>query len=738
MAAGSVPPTRVVGIASSLWLASLVALWAAPARADEPEETGREQERTSMRSLMKADLETLLNTPIEVSTATKTVQTIHEAPAIITTVTRDQIAVWGYRSVAELLAHMLGFYVVDDHISPNLAVRGISGGLYSDSSIIKVLIDGHSVAFSSTGGNALGPELVPLSAVDRVEIIRGPASALYGADAFLGVVNIKTRDGKSLSGSTAWLSGGRVGTHLSSDVDVSAGLSRGMVDVLLAFRRNQQDLSGLELPATSPAPSVPEYNLGATRARGLDQRSTSALGKLTLRPREGSDLAAFAYLSTTERGGEFGALFQLANGFNDRGAFSENRIALWQFRTGLTVDQRLGARARLALRAAYFQGGPRDDNRLEVGSEFFYVRRRFGFRGTDVDGHVEWDPRPSLRLVLGGSLLADDERLPSRLGVAKQRLQDTRAGEVIEAVSVRQGRKAFVNGGGYVQGSWTPLGSYLALTGGMRYDHHNVYGYQLSRRVGVVSSPRTNLHLKLLHGSAFKAPSPLLLYAIPSTTGDVIGNPRLKPQYVNTFEFQVAYTPAPWLELSSDAAYSIVDDKTEFIQQGINKVARNVAHATTLSWESLVEVKARDWLQGRVSFEWQRTRQRSGQEGFPAQVVGTEGTIYPRVMLHAGLVVQPPRARLRAAVQASYIGVRKASENNILLGGRAYTLPEYVLLEARLATDGFHLFRDQAQEISFALSGKNLLGTKGPAPGFSGVDYPLAPRALFLEMNLTL
>jgi iron complex outermembrane receptor protein len=183
-------------------------------------------------------------------------------------------------------------------------------------------------------------------------------------------------------------------------------------------------------------------------------------------------------------------------------------------------------------------------------------------------------------------------------------------------------------------------------------------------------------------------------------------------------------------------AYSIVEDKTEFIQQGINKVARNVAHATTISSETLVDLKPTDWLQAYLSFEYQRTRQRSGEEGFPAQVVGTAGTIYPNVMAHSGLVVQPPGGLLRAAVQLSYIGERRASENNILLGGRAYTLPAYWLLEAKLASPGFHLFRGEEQEVSFAISGKNLLGASGPAPGFSGVDYPLAPRALWLQMDL--
>ena len=109
------------------------------------------------------DLKTLLDPPVDVWAATKTNQSKDEAPAVITTVTREQIAVWGYRSLAELLSNQLGFYVVDDHVSPNLAVRGISGGLYADSSIVKILIDGHPVAFQSSGGNGLGPELIPLS-----------------------------------------------------------------------------------------------------------------------------------------------------------------------------------------------------------------------------------------------------------------------------------------------------------------------------------------------------------------------------------------------------------------------------------------------------------------------------------------------------------------------------------------------------------------------------------------------
>jgi outer membrane receptor for ferrienterochelin and colicins len=107
-------------------------------------------------------------------------------------------------------------------------------------------------------------------------------------------------------------------------------------------------------------------------------------------------------------------------------------------------------------------------------------------------------------------------------------------------------------------------------------------------------------------------------------------------------------------------------------------------------------------------------------------------------MAHAGVVAQPPRWPLRASVAASYIGTRRASDTNILINRLAYELPPYLLLEAGLATVPFRLFGLSRQEVSLALSGKNLTGAAGPAPGFSGADYPLAPRTLLLTMNLDL
>src|SRR5205814_10708787 len=103
----------------------------------------------------------------------------------------------------------------------------------------------------------------------------------------------------------------------------------------------------------------------------------------------------FAYYSALERGSEFGSLFQLANGYNDQNSFSENRVSQWQVRAGMHHEQDLTTRLKLSLRGAYSQGGTGDGDRVEVGSEFYFVRRRLGFQGGDYDAHLEWTALPS-------------------------------------------------------------------------------------------------------------------------------------------------------------------------------------------------------------------------------------------------------------------------------------------------------------------------------------------------------
>jgi iron complex outermembrane receptor protein len=219
------------------------------------------------------DLVKLLN--VEVSTATKTAETLDDAPAVITVVTREDIERWGYTSLGDVLTHTVGFYLQDDHILPNAAVRGMSGGLGAESGVIKVMIDGRSVAYRTTSGNWLGSELVPLESVAQIEIIRGPASALYGADAFLGVINIITLKPEDLRPVRARFGVGVTRGQIGERFDVSSGARFGKLDLLLGAAGENIDRSGLTLPDESPAPILPG-RVGSRGARAQRLRLGAA------------------------------------------------------------------------------------------------------------------------------------------------------------------------------------------------------------------------------------------------------------------------------------------------------------------------------------------------------------------------------------------------------------------------------------------------------------------------------
>src|SRR6185295_10645266 len=119
---------------------------------------------------------------------------------------------------------------------------------------------------------------------------------------------------------------------------------------------------------------------------------------------------------------------------------------------------------------------------------------------------------------------------------------DMPAGEVQVATSGQTGHVTLSNPGARLQTTWTAF-PWVSITGGLRYDYHNIYKSQLSGRAGAVFELARRLHLKALYGTAFKAPSPLLLYGVPLSVGDIAGNTRLRPSYVRTVEGQVIYWP---------------------------------------------------------------------------------------------------------------------------------------------------------------------------------------------------
>jgi outer membrane receptor for ferrienterochelin and colicins len=680
------------------------------------------------QALEGLDLVKLLN--VEVSTATKTAESVDEAPAVITVVTRADIQRWGYQTVADVLTHTVGFYLSDDHILPNAGVRGMTGGLDAESGVIKVMIDGRSVAYRTTSGNWLGVELIPLESVAQIEIIRGPVSALYGADAFLGVVNIITQKPEDMRPLRARLALGLTEGNPGGHFDVVGGARYGRFDLMLGAAGEATDRTGLALPSESPAPRLPDDLDGRRTSLNLKRESLALQGRVGYRDADKGELVLSAYASGLQRRGDFAQWAQLTNGHDDEGRARGTVVALGQMRLNLDALVHAGRGLDFSLSSTYFQGGIMPADRVEVASELYYVKRRSSYRGVDGNIEARWTPDRRVHVIAGLETVYDRERFgnPQRI--------DRTTGQAVPETRADMAPINLVDWGPYLNASYTVFGSWLKLNGGLRYDRHSEYGSQLTGRVGATSRWSRALVSKLLYGTAFKAPSPYLSYAIPLRLGDVIGNPRLRPQVIKTLEYQLSFKPGRFFGVTSAVSYNWLLEKAEFTPQGINQTARNVASQRTLSWETRADVTYYHDLAAYAAFDFVASTRSVGQEGYVANLVGTKNVAYPPWITRAGVTVAVPSAPqvpLQLGAEGMLVGPRRAADASVLERGAPFSLPTYFMLDLSLSTREVYLI--PGHETRFALRSKNVLVARGPDPGFSGFEYPLAPAQLFFEIE---
>ena len=150
--------------------------------------------------LADQSLEALMEIEVpRVISASKYEQKATEAPSSVSVVTADDIKRYGYRTLADVLRSVPGFYTSYDRNNEFLGTRGINLGDFN--SRILLLVNGHRVNNDLTDGAFIGTEFIlDIDLIDRVEIIHGPGSVLYGNNAVFGVINVITRAGKQVNG----------------------------------------------------------------------------------------------------------------------------------------------------------------------------------------------------------------------------------------------------------------------------------------------------------------------------------------------------------------------------------------------------------------------------------------------------------------------------------------------------------------------------------------------------------
>ncbi len=478
----------------------------------------------------------------KVITASRVSEPLQEAPATLRIITREEIRARGYRSLLDLFQDLPGFKVergVQEHYYNQMSVRGLPGP-----DKVLVLLDGHRITGPTNEPLPL-LENTSLVLVQRVEVVYGPASALYGADAVAAVVNLITKGEEEIREATvqggdsdqrlvqlAWTGrfqggGYRLGGQVFSD---------GQPDLAKAF----PDYRHFEAQRTGLFPTA--YLGTRTPSQPWEAAATHALRTGALQV--GLDLGplAFTYFRNQARFPSFVKNTPDNAIYNDD-AYIGHTLEVIGVQHGAAVGA-LNVDTRLS--HARYEVDPGSNYRDLFG----YFERAYKYARSSslrLDLQADWEAGPNWKVTAGFNHEALSA-LPWSADLAAPvnpggDISGTLLGAPIPAQFYDL---AYRNDGLFAQAQWRPNPGWT-LTLGARGDRNSRYGDSFNPRMGLTWSPAPTTTLKVLYGSAFLAPSPYQAYLHYGAFEPVAGggyqsafwrlpNPELKPQRIRTLE----------------------------------------------------------------------------------------------------------------------------------------------------------------------------------------------------------
>ncbi|MGH7671885.1 MAG: TonB-dependent receptor plug domain-containing protein [Gemmatimonadales bacterium] len=614
--------------------------------------------------------DTVVLKPVVV-TATRLPVPVDIVASAVTVISGAELRAQGVRSVAEALRHVPGVAVVETGSFGGQTSLFLRGG---ESDYVKVLLDG--VPLNQAGG---GLDLADLTTdnVDRIEVVRGPASVLYGSDAMTGVIQIFTRTGEGAPRVEAEL---RAGTYGTTEGAIEIGGGAGAVSYSARASRFGSD--GLYAHNNQYRNTVV-----SARVRVAPDARTDA----SLSYRYGDDVYHFPTdekglpADSNKFGGERGPTLSLAVGRVLGGGGLEARVE------GSLREARL-----------MFIDDP--DSPAEDGAFWSrdYVRRA---RGGVL---LTWRPRGA---ALTAGVDYEDERQRGRSVFSAS------YGTFPDSIAVRRWTAGY-----YAQGLLGTTGS-VAVTLGARVDDNSQFGGHATFRAGATWRLDANTRLRATVGTGFKEPTFFENFA----SGFVRGNPNLDPERSRSWEAGLEHT-IPGGRLSFAVTYfdQRFRDLIEFTltpppPDSVNYF--NVEGASADGVEAAVSATVTPGVAVDVRYTYLDTRvEEAGLDG------GADGLFVTgqRLLRRPAHTVAPQLAaalgaRARVTVGARWVGERDDLDFARPAGDRRVTLPAYtrvylaaeydlrrpgLVLTARLE----NAFNDGASEISgFRSRGRTVL-----------------------------
>jgi len=679
----------------------------------------QQPDSVSAQMLFDLSLEDLMN--IEIVSATQKAQNITEAPSVITVITSTQIKERGYLSVAEALNSTAGFDIIKDHFQPNAGIRGINGGLRSWSRLFKVMVDGQSISLRSNSDNYLDASLVPIEAIDKIEIIRGPNSALYGKNAFLGVINIITKSGENIKNNA-------ISHYLSNIQDVASygigsvwGGKKDNFDVIFASNFEQVNFSSI----------TPQNVPGSSIYTSVDKSQKNEANPLSL---------FFKVNYNTEKLGKFtfDANQQIINSFAefvDWGSLSHNnRISIFNGYERLSYYNTFLEDLETTISFAHATGKPLKKEILDIDQDpSQWIERDFEYTSYDLNGKIAYSFDEINNLTMGIDYTSDNHQHQKHYTVSYLGTRTLNPGGT-------EGINNFNNFGVYLQMIFNPalffnlgLLEELTFTAGYRFDYHNIYGDVLTYRLAAVYHLTDMLSTKLMYGTSFNAPSPVQLYTNYIAPGGIVGNPDLKPEKAKTLEWALTGKVFKHINFNTNIFYTTIDDKIEYLLpygQISNITAENISTINSAGIET--EISATIYNNSAyLNYSYQRSIIEKNDPIL--EKIRVKTALYPEHMIKFGDVLHIPKYKINLNVEGVYIGSRIASDQNnfiydpINYSTNRYSLDPYISLDLMISTTDLEIIKNSKTKISFKI--ENILNSDYYYPGFVNYDIPCIGRS---------
>ncbi|OFX83564.1 MAG: hypothetical protein A2W99_15115 [Bacteroidetes bacterium GWF2_33_16] len=686
------------------------------------------EDTLNTKMLFNLSLDDLMN--IEIESAVKQKQNITEAPSVVTVITAKQIKERGYLSVAEALNSTVGIDVITDYFQPNLGIRGINGGMRSWSRLAKVMIDGQSVSFRSSSDNYLDPSLIPIEVIEKIEIVRGPNSAIYGKNAFLGVINIITKNGSTLADNSITNFGGKYQKEAAYGISSVFGGKKNNFDIIFASSFSQYDFTGLN-PKNVPGSNV--YD--ATDI--TEQNETmpfSIYGKMRYESEKVGEIT-------------FDISHQNINNkyeFADWGTLThQNRIKLINTFERLRYSKDFLTDFKTNLSFAHSFSQPSNNEILDNDNDHSdWIIRKLSTTSYDLSGDIIYLFNDKNNFTFGVDYTADLHEYQQFYTISEDGNKTLNPGG-------SDGPENFNNLGIYLQMILDPASFFnlnflnrLTLTAGYRFDFHSIYENVLTYRLAAVYSFTKRFSTKLMYGTSFNAPSPAQLYTNSMFTGDIVGNPDLKPEKAKTLEWALIGRLTENINFNTNIFYTIIDDKIEYLLpfgEVSNITAANISKVYSAGIETEVNLQYANST-SYVNYSYQQ----SLNETYNPMLgdIRVKTSIYPQHMIKLGETWKFPQYHFRVHIDGRYISKRKASEqNNYLYDPINYSINSYYLdsyFIVGLAIESIDLKFFTKKESILSLKVENLFNSAYYYPGFSDYDIPGLGRSVILKLTQTL